>query len=277
MANYGYTNLNEKHFLSFSHNDLPQGAWGSIDAKEKSDPANLDEKGLTEVSLFVVWKIWIIWAISQLTEALGLLSTAMLEKLDNAWDSGQRQLYHQIAYFEAEADEALRRAAKILRDAMLLGDGLAQTKLAYDDEVDWGYMQLSLAKEKVFADAIALLGLGHIFDKIKAATDALAKGLGRAPGEKRLESRSRRIENAVRECRSTFGLIHRTIDKHLKTTPPGPTRDFLEQLREPLLEMLARGAEKAEKEEKAKKTQEAQKLIQDKKGSEEKPKSGPTT
>lgn len=241
MARYGYSYLSDKQLLSFLQSEMERGEWGKIDTSKYQDTAQLPPEGLLDLPVLLVFKLWLFWALSGLARTLGILDTTVLLKLDEAWDSFQRQLHFQLAFFAAGLDQAKKEAALRLREVMLLGDGLAQTRLSYDDEADFGYRQIALSKEEGHAKDIALLGIEPLFESILASTSALEKGLGRTPGDTRRGPRSKRVEAALNDCRATCLLVHKGLERLSKTTPAGPQKEMLEKLLAPLVDMLGRG------------------------------------
>jgi hypothetical protein len=76
--------------------------------------------------------------------------------------------------------------------------------------------------------------------RIAETTEALAKGLGRGPGEKRAATRSKRIREAMAACTTAFNVIHEDLEWLIEHTPAGKQRDELEQLHAPFLALLER-------------------------------------
>lgn len=87
---------------------------------------------------------------------------------------------------------------------------------------------------------VTLLGLTAMRDEIHQATEALAQGIGRGPGEKRAPSRSRRIRAAVAGCATAFNGIHGQLAWMSERTPPGAARTQLEAMLAPLQALLER-------------------------------------
>ena len=116
----------------------------------------------------------------------------------------------------------------LLRGALLAGGGIEQTTYSYDGEVDFGWHQLAMVGEESLAADVEKVGLEKHLKRVEEATAALAKGIGRAPGQKRPASRSKRIREAVAACTTTFNLIHEDIVWLIEHTPSGEHRERLE-------------------------------------------------
>lgn len=164
----------------------------------------------------------------------------MLAQLDVDWDAGQRSFNSFTASAEDDADPEVRAAAERVRTAMLGGGGTAQTNLGYDDEVDYGRHQMVLASQEPLAADIKKIGAQKHVKRIAETTEALAKGLGRGPGERRAPTRSKRLREAMRACSTAFNVIHEDLEWLIEHTPPGKQREELEKLHAPFLALLER-------------------------------------
>jgi len=80
-----------------------------------------------------------------------------------------------------------------------------------------------------------------VLAEVARTTEALAKGLGRATGQKRRPP-SRRVREAVNECVAAFNGVHGDLEWFLSHTPPGADRDRLAALAGPLDALLSRHA-----------------------------------
>ncbi len=168
-------------------------------------------------------------------------STAVVTERDAEWDSAQRALNLCLATAAEHKDPAVREAAGRLRGALLKGAGTEQTTLSYDEEVDYGRQQLlRAAKDPLAADAKKIPGLRDHLARIDEATEALAKAIGRGPGQKRAAAPSKRLREAMSACVTAFNAIHDEIAWTVEHTPPGKVRDHLEALHAPFLALLDR-------------------------------------
>lgn len=100
--------------------------------------------------------------------------------LDNQWDPTQKRFFGLISLGRLSSNPTERDAADRLHSKMLLGrSGEGQTRLSYQQEVDFGRNQIRLANETQAADDITLLGLGNVITQIATATENLALAIGR--------------------------------------------------------------------------------------------------
>lgn len=241
MARHGYSYVTDKGFASFGRT-LGEGAWGGLDV------AAIDDEGappvarspLVSTSLAVIWKLQASWAIRELLRAMGTASVDDLLTLDEEWDSSQRALNLALLAETEHRDPDRRAGAQRLREALLLGNGTAQTQLSYDREVDFGRAQAELAGKPPLSADVAAAGLLPLLTRIHEATEALAKGLGRGPGSTRPLSRARWIRQAQFGCSAAFNVIHAQIDWALAHASGDEERQQLQALRGPLLALLER-------------------------------------
>jgi hypothetical protein len=240
MAGYGYSYVTDKGFASFSR-ELEGGAWKDVSIKKHDadgDPP-LAKSSLLHAPLPVLWKLRATWSIRGLARAMGSATADDLVRLDAEWDSSQRALNLALLTAGEHREPEHRAAAERLRSTLLLGGGTAQTQLSYEKEVDFGYSQLDLADKALSADVKAT-GIKPHLERVREATDALATGLGRVPGQRRTGTRARRIREALVACSAAFNAIHDQIEWTLEHSAPGKDRDELEALQAPLLALLDR-------------------------------------
>jgi hypothetical protein len=239
MTRYGYGYVPDKGFVSLL-SDLSEGAWKDISIKKCDHPDQQLTPALFESSPpAVLWKLRASWAIATLRHALGA-GSAILDQLDADWDSVQRKLNFTLGSAGEDEDPDKRDAAERLRGALLLGNGIAQTKLGWEEEVDFGRQQVTLTKEGPLADDAKLIGLQPILKAVEKTTEALASGLGRSPEQKRVGTRAARVREALAGCSAAFNTIHNQITWFLDHTEDGPTRTRLSQLLAPLQALLER-------------------------------------
>jgi hypothetical protein len=239
MARFGYSFVSDKGFVAFAH-DLNEGAWKDISIKKYDVPDRMPALSLLEAPRPVVWKLRATWAIAALREILGGASEEALAQLDSDWDSAQRKLYYHLGGASEDKDSGKREAAERLRGALLRGSGTAQTTLGYDDEVDFGRHQLAILRSDPLAVDAKKVGLAAVVKQIEESTEALAKALGRGPGQKRSSPRSIRLREALTECSAAFNWIHQDLAWTAEHTPPGPARSQLDNLLAPFTALLSR-------------------------------------
>jgi len=238
MASYGYSYVVDKGFSAFSR-ELDEGPWKNISIKNYDTPDRKPITPLAEAPLLTVLKLRVVWVIHDLDEALGS-SADKLAQCDGEWDAAQRSFHYYLASEQEHKDQNRRAAAIRIRGALLAGAGTEQTRYSYDEEVDFGYQQLSRARKAPLVDDANLLGLDSHLQRIEDATNALAKALGREPGQKRALAPSRRLRDATTACRTTFNLVHDTLAFLVEHTLPGKERERLEALHAPFLALLER-------------------------------------
>lgn len=244
MAGYGYSFVTDKAFSAFAR-ELEQGAWKGVSIEKYDVPNRVPAALLLEAPRPVVWKTRARWAIAALDDALGVASAAELGELDAEWDSAERALHMFLGAAAEHREPAHREAAIRLRGALLAGAGTEQTGYGYDAEVDFGWHQVAIADKAPLAADVKKVGAAAHLKRIEEATTALAKGLGRGPGQKRTASRSKRIREAMVACRTAFNAIHDEMSWLIEHTPTGKHREHLEALRAPFLALLERNPPRA--------------------------------
>ena len=238
MTRFGYGNVTDKGFIAFTH-DLSEGAWAPVDIGAFDNPERMLPADPLQVPREVGWKLRATWTIATLRDAIGA-SSEVLAGLDVRWDSTQRKLYHVLGSASEDQNPAVREAALRCRGALLEGNGVAQTKRSYDGEVDYGRNQVVLMTDGPLAADVSLLGLAPLRDEIRQTTEALAQGIGRAPGEQRTVARSERIRAGRAACAAAFNGIHQEIAWLVERTPPGAARTRLQALLAPFEALLSR-------------------------------------
>jgi hypothetical protein len=241
---YGYGFVTDKGFIAFAH-DLEEGAWKEVSIKKYNVADQVPIALLLEAPRPVVWKARATWSIDALSAAMDIASADRLAALDGDWDSAQRALHLYLSLGAENRDMAHRAACGRLRAALLVGAGTEQTGYGYDTEVDFGRKQLSMARKPPLADDAKRISAGPYLKRIEESTDALAKGLGRGPGQKRAAARSKRIREAMVGCTTAFNAIHDEVGWLIEHTPAGRHREQLEALHTPFLALLERNPPRA--------------------------------
>jgi hypothetical protein len=243
MTRYGYGYVPDKGFISCL-NDFSEGAWKDVSIKKYDNPEQKLAPALFEGSAPPVrWKLRACWAIATLRDALGA-GSEILDQLDVDWDSAQRKLNYSVGMASEDEDPKKREAGERLRGALLLGNGIAQTKLSWEEEVDFGRKQVALTKEGSLADDARLVGLQLSLKAVEKTTEALARGLGRTSDQKRVGTRAARLREALAGCATAFNGIHSEITWFLDHTEDGPLRARLLLLLAPLQALLDRYSSK---------------------------------
>jgi hypothetical protein len=194
---------------------------------------------LPQKSRTPLWKLRLTWSLDDLIAALETGSTEALKALDDSWDSCQRRLFHNVGAASEDEDPKIRLAAARVAAALLQGNGLAQTTLPYDEEVDVGRKQVALANSEGLSGDIALLKLEARVEQIDATTEKLADALGRSGGKKR-GARSGRVREAMASCAVAFNGVHDDLAWLIDHLPEGKERQGLQALLTPLESLLTR-------------------------------------
>lgn len=241
MAGYGYSYVTDRGFTSFTR-ELSEGAWKDVSIKKHDSDGDplVARSSLLDAPLPVVWKLRATWCIRGLAQAMGAATADDLVTLDAEWDSSQRALNLALLAAAEHREANQRAAAERLRGALLQGGGTAQTLLTYEKEVDFGRAQLDLAGKAPLAADVKATGIKVHLERIREATDALAEGLGRGPGQKRAGTRARRIRDALAACSAAFNTIHDELGWAIEHSKPGEHRELLAALHAPLLALLDR-------------------------------------
>lgn len=177
---------------------MQQHPWTAVDASAYADPS----KSLWNASPLVLSKVRLHRSIQQLL--VTMLGAGGAKACDRRWDGTQKQLNGLLGAYAESGDPAKRDAAKRLQSLLLLGGGVAQTMLRYQEEVDFGRKQIALVAGGQGATDVATLGLGAIMNEMAVATEALATVIGH--GETVVAPHARR-KKALARCVQTFGAV----------------------------------------------------------------------
>lgn len=206
MTAPSFAHVTEEGFESFTHG-LSQGAWALIDTSTYEGPNHTSTKSLVDAPIQVGWKLQIRWILGALADARSGADIA--SGADGTWDGTQRRFDSLLSASSNDLDPEKRAAASRLQKALMLGSGTKQTKLKYQQEVDFARTQLLLAKEPQHAADIVTLGLTGVIADIALTTDALADAIGHGQGTSRRPSERRRA--AVAACSATFSAVYSSI------------------------------------------------------------------
>jgi hypothetical protein len=235
MADVSFAHVPAEGFTAFSAH-LDGLVWGSIDVSTYLGADGRLAKPIGDAPAFVMFKVQLLMALT--ATVVVMQSTGSAKTSDKLWDSMQKRLSGLITVGRASTDAQEKAAADRLRGLLLLGkSGEGQTRLSYQQEVDFGRKQLRLAAETSCAADIALLGLGPAMTSIAAATENLAVAIGQgradlAPAEQR--------KAAVMECVQVFGTVYRALDWLAEHGHAGPDRDMAVGLRATMDELVAK-------------------------------------
>ncbi len=229
--------------LSFSHVPMAgfaafqstmQGQpWTQVDASAYADPS----KSLWDAGPLVMSKVRLHRSIQQLL--VTILGAGGARACDRRWDGAQKQLNGLLEAYAESSDPAKRDAAQRLQGLLLLGGGVAQTLLRYQEEVDFGRKQVALVASDQGAADVTLLGLGPAINEIALATEALATVIGH--GETVVPPHARRAK-AVAACVQTFGAVAEGLAWLIDQGGDGAERAIATELYASLNELVARYA-----------------------------------
>lgn len=210
---------------------LSTSPWSLVDTSAYNDPA----KPLWDAPLLVAVKIRVSRAVHGVLVAS--MGAGSARTCDQTWDGCQKRLNHGIGIHLASADTTKRDAAMRLKSMLLLGAGEGQTRLRYQEEVDFGRKQIALVASGQGAADVALLGLASTMNEIQVATEALAQAIGH--GETVAAPHARRIK-ATASCVLTFGWAAEYLDWMVSQAGPGDERALAMSLLDSLQELAAR-------------------------------------
>lgn len=235
MADVSFAHVPAEGFTAFSA-QLDGNVWGSIGVSTYLGADGRLAKPLGDAPAFVMFKVQLLMALT--AAVLVMQSTGSAKACDKLWDGAQKRFSGLIAIDRASTDAQEKAAADRLHGLLLLGkSGEGQTRLSYQQEVDFGRKQIRLAAETSCAADIALLGLAPVMANIAAATENLALAIGQGRVDL---APARQRKAAVAECVQVFGTVHRALDWLAEHGHAGPDRDTAIALRATLDELVAK-------------------------------------
>lgn len=234
MAPLTFTFVPVEGFVGFGQ-ALEADAWAKISVAGFEGPNRVAAKSIGDAPMLVGLELRLRWAIGELSAAIE--GSASSKDNDTAWDNAQKQLNGYLAAAAASSDPQKREAAKRLQKSLLLGAGEGQTKLKYQQEVDFGRKQILLMSQGQGAADVSLLGLAAVKDEIAATTETLASAIGHGEtGGRPFERR----DAAVSLCRATFAHVSDALGWLSQNGQPGDDRERAAALRLPLEKLVAR-------------------------------------
>jgi hypothetical protein len=231
MSQLSFTHVPATGFSAF-HAKCTTGTWALIDI---SAYEGASATPLWNASTLVVVKVRTKKVVTELLHSIEGAGGA--KGCDRIWDSCQKQLNGLIGVAAVSNDPAKRDAAGRLQKLLLLGAGEGQTRLRYQEEVDFGRKQAALVAQGQSASDVALLGLGPVITEIVAATNALAAAIGH---DNSVVAPHRRKAIATMACVSTFGWAAESLGWMVEHAGAGPDRELAEALLATLDELVAR-------------------------------------
>jgi hypothetical protein len=212
---------------------LSTGPWALVDTSAVDDGLG----SITRAPLPVIVKLRLKQVVYDLLQALSVAGNP--RAYDRTWDACQRQLRAELAAAAVSDNPAKRAAAKRLQDVLLLGVGDNEARLRYQEEVDFGRIQLSLAAHGQTEADVALLGLDPLLTEIAAVTDGLATALGDSGPPSFVHTQKAK---AVAKCVNVFGWAADTLGWLLESADLAREKELIRTLHGSLLELASRYA-----------------------------------
>jgi len=207
MADVSFAHVPAEGFTAFSV-QLDNDEWGSIDVSTYLGADGRPVKSLGSAPALVLLKVNVLMAVTGVVRVVQ--STGGAKGFDELWGNVQKRFSGLIAVARASLNPQEKAAANRLYTTLLLGkSGEGQTRLAYQQEVDFGRKQMRLAEEAQSASDIALLGLGSMMASIASSTEDLAAAIAHGPAEL---APARQRKAAVNHCVHVFGTVYRALD-----------------------------------------------------------------
>lgn len=231
MSQLSFTHVPSTGFSSF-YAKFTSGVWALIDISAYEGAGAIP---LWNAPTLVVVKVRLKKAVVELLHSIEGAGGA--KGCDRIWDGCQKQLNGLICVAAASNDPAKRDAAGRLQKMLLLGAGEGQTRLRYQEEVDFGRKQVALVSQGQGAADVALLGLGSVITEIDSATNALAAAIGHGNS---VVAPHRRKAMATVACVATFGWAVESLGWMFEHGRPGPDQELAMELLATLNELVAR-------------------------------------
>ncbi len=216
--------------------ELATGDWACVDSSRYEGGPRRAAKALEDGPTLPIVKLRLKWAIAALLQAIDVAGDA--KECDRNWDTLQNQLASILGARSASTDGIKRAASQRLQGILLLHSNAAQTKLSYQQEVDFGRNQVAHVSQGQGAADVASLGLVPLMLEIAATTEALAMAIGygnctQSPQERKLSARA--------TCAATFDSVAYWLD-WIAEFGSEADRERAEALRAPLEQLAARYA-----------------------------------
>jgi hypothetical protein len=236
MAQASYSAVPKEAVIAFAK-ELEQGRWAEIDTAQYQSASDH-----LSIPVLPLLKIRLLRKINEFSQVVGSANSP-LQAADDRWDAAQRKLEARITLAEQDDNETIAQAGVRLRNCLLLGSGLAQTKLSYPEEVAFGHKQIGLVRAEKVAGATyaspkedaALLGLAGIIAEIEQRTLALEATL---PKEGQELSQFDQLKEIYNDCTSLLRSVHHELDLQKSATANGETRQRISELKAPFMNLL---------------------------------------
>lgn len=229
MRQPSFVHVPQAGFSAFDA-EFSSGPWALVDTSAYYDPS----RPLWNASLTVVVKLRLKRAVDALLQVIS--GSGRVRACDCVWDACQKELSALLDAASASNDPAKREAAARLRNLLLPEADERQMKLRYEEEVDFGRLQLSLVEHGQAEADVALLGLEPLLAEIANATDSLAdsirQGFSTEP--------QKQTALAVANCVNVFGWAANSLTWMVEQGAEGPEKDLANALLESLWNLSSR-------------------------------------
>jgi hypothetical protein len=240
MPNNGYLRVSQDQLISLPKR-LTEDPWKQVD----TTPYEQSQDQL-KTPIIPLLKLRILRAVTGLIRVVSTPSDT-LSILDDRWDGGQRRLVRRIEDAEDSDEQKLREAATRIRALFLLGDGLGQTKLTYQEEVLHGQKQVALTvAEKPpqqttpsVAEDVVTLGIEKNIAEIEKQTSEFNAGLKQVSPESTKTSRYAQVRLATSALVNTLNAAHDELATQIEEANSAETKSELAKLLGVLQALLA--------------------------------------
>jgi len=234
MKQLVFTNVPAAGFAAFDV-ELASGDWACVDSSRYEGGPRRTAKALEDGPTLPIVKLRLKWAIAALLQAIDVAGDA--KECERNWEGSQKQLASILGARAVSTDVIKRAAAQRLQTSLLLPSSASQTKLPYQQEVDFGRNQVLHVSQGQGAADVASLGLIPLMLEIAATTEALAIAIGygtctKTPQERKVSARA--------SCAATFASAAYWLDWIAEFGSEEADRERAEALRAPLEQLASR-------------------------------------
>ncbi len=234
MKQLVFTHVPTAGFAAFDV-ELSNGDWACVESTRFDGGSRRTAKPLDEGPTLVIVKLRLKWAIAALLQAIDVAGDA--KETDRQWDVLQKQLASILGARAVSNDAQKRAAAQRLQAALLLGFSAGQTKLPYEQEVEFGRKQIRHVSQGQGAADVSLLGLIPLMLEVSAATESLATAIGFGTNTKTPQERK---ASARAACAATFSSAAYWLGWIMEYGSEGNDRERAAALLEPLEKLANR-------------------------------------
>lgn len=196
MEQPSFSRIPESGFLGFVK-ELDQDPWASIDVTAYLDDKLVVLQPLATAPFVVGCKVTLLLTLGELARARD--GTYGATGRDKVWDGKQGSLVGVLKVALGDDDPLKQAAAKRLMGLLTIGNGLGQTQLPYQREVDFGHKQMEIVSKGQPAEDVKLLGIQSSIAAIAKATEDLAMAINHGDSE---DSPSVQVRQARATCAS---------------------------------------------------------------------------